>query len=39
MDEELLRMTTFQNSYAAAARVIQAANDMFNILFQIGARA
>jgi len=39
VDEELLRMTTFQNSYAAAARVIQAANDMFNILFQIGARA
>lgn len=36
VDEELLRMTTYQNSYAAAARIIQAANDMFDILFSIG---
>ncbi len=36
IDEELLRMTTFQNSYAAAARIIQAANEMFDILFAIG---
>ncbi|MET0182161.1 MAG: flagellar hook-associated protein FlgK [Caulobacterales bacterium] len=39
VDEELLRMTTYQNSYAAAARIIQAANDMFDILFSIGSRA
>jgi flagellar hook-associated protein 1 FlgK len=36
IDEELLRMTTYQNAYAAAARVIQAANDMFDVLFSIG---
>jgi len=37
MDEELAAMTTYQNSYAAAARVIQAANSMFDILFSIGS--
>lgn len=36
VDEELLRMTTYQNSYAAAARVIQAASDMFDILLTLG---
>jgi flagellar hook-associated protein FlgK len=28
----------YQNSYAAAARVIQAATDMLDILMSIGAR-
>lgn len=37
LDDELIRMTTYQNSYAAAARVIQAAKDMFDVLFSIGA--
>lgn len=38
LDDELLRMTTFQNAYAAAARVIQAATDMLDILMSIGYR-
>ncbi|MGE3143187.1 MAG: flagellar basal body rod C-terminal domain-containing protein, partial [Hyphomonadaceae bacterium] len=38
IDDELVRMTAYQNSYAAAARVIQAASDMFDILLTIGAR-
>ncbi len=36
IDDELLRMTAYQNSYAAAARVIQAAQDMLDILLSIG---
>ncbi len=38
LDDELLKMTTYQNSYAAAARVIQAATDMLDILMSIGYR-
>jgi len=38
LDDELVRMTVFQNSYAAAARVIQAATDMLDILISLGAR-
>ena len=38
LDDELMKMTAYQNSYAAAARVIQAATDMLDILMSIGAR-
>ncbi len=38
IDDELLKMTTYQNAYAAAARVIQAATDMLDILMSIGVR-
>jgi flagellar hook-associated protein 1 FlgK len=38
LDDELMRMTTYQNSYAAAARVIQAAQDMLDVLMSIGYR-
>ncbi len=38
LDDELMKMTTFQNAYAAAARVIQAASDMMDILLSIGYR-
>lgn len=38
LDDELMKMTMYQNSYAAAARVIQAATDMLDILMSIGAR-
>lgn len=37
LDDELIKLTTFQQSYAAAARVIQAATDMFEILMRLGA--
>lgn len=36
IDEELVRMTQFQQSYAAAARVLQAAQDMYDVLLSIG---
>jgi flagellar hook-associated protein 1 FlgK len=35
LDDELVLMTQFQQSYAAASRVMQAASDMFEILLQI----
>jgi flagellar hook-associated protein 1 FlgK len=38
LDDELLKMTTYQNAYAASARVIQAATDMLDILMAIGYR-
>jgi len=38
LDDELLKMTTYQNAYAAAARVIQAATEMLDILMAIGYR-
>jgi flagellar hook-associated protein 1 FlgK len=38
LDDELLKMTAYQNSYAASARVIQAATDMLDILMAIGYR-
>ncbi|MGE0829401.1 MAG: flagellar basal body rod C-terminal domain-containing protein, partial [Hyphomonadaceae bacterium] len=36
IDDELIRMTTYQNAYAAASRLIQAANEMYEILLQLG---
>jgi flagellar hook-associated protein 1 FlgK len=38
LDDELLKMTTFQNAYAASARVIQAATEMLDVLMAIGYR-
>jgi flagellar hook-associated protein 1 FlgK len=38
IDDELVKMTQYQNAYAAAARVIQAATDMFDILLSMGIR-
>jgi flagellar hook-associated protein 1 FlgK len=35
LDNELVMMTQFQQSYAAASRLIQAARDMFDILLAI----
>lgn len=35
IDEELIRMTQFQQSYAAASRLIQAAKEMIDILLAI----
>lgn len=35
LDDELVRMTQFQQSYAAASRVIQAAREMFDILVNL----
>jgi flagellar hook-associated protein 1 FlgK len=35
LDNELVKMTQFQQSYAAASRLIQAARDMFDILLAI----
>lgn len=37
IDDELVKMTTFQNAYAAAARVIQAATEMMDVLVNLGA--
>lgn len=38
MDDELMKMTVYQNSYAASARVIQAATEMLDVLIALGAR-
>jgi flagellar hook-associated protein 1 FlgK len=38
LDDELLKMTSYQNAYAASARVIQAASDMLDILMTLGIR-
>lgn len=38
LDDELLKMTVYQNSYAAAARVIQAATEMYDVLVSLGRR-
>lgn len=32
LDEELVKMTTFQQAYAASARLIQASKDMYDVL-------
>lgn len=37
LDEEMARLIVFQNSYSAAARVITAARDMYDILLRMGA--
>jgi flagellar hook-associated protein 1 FlgK len=31
LDEELVKMTTYQQAYAAASRMIQAAKDLYDI--------
>ena len=36
MDDELVKMTTYQNAYAASARVIQAATQMLDVLINLG---
>ena len=38
IDDELVRMTAYQNAYAASARVIQAAKEMIDVLMAIGYR-
>jgi flagellar hook-associated protein 1 len=38
IDDELVKMTTYQTAYSAAARVIQAATEMFDVLLNIGVR-
>lgn len=38
LDDELMKMTVYQNSYAASARVIQAVSDMFDVLLGMGYR-
>jgi len=39
LDDELVKLTTYQNSYAAAARVIQAATQMMDVLLTMGTAA
>jgi flagellar hook-associated protein 1 FlgK len=36
LDDELMKMTVYQNAYAAAARVVQAAQDMLDVLLALG---
>jgi flagellar hook-associated protein 1 FlgK len=38
IDDELMKMTVYQNAYAAAARVIQTATEMLDILLSLGYR-
>jgi flagellar hook-associated protein 1 FlgK len=38
IDDELMKMTSFQNAYAASARVIQAATEMLDVLISLGYR-
>jgi len=35
LDEELVKMTTYQQGYAAASRLIQAAKDLYDIVLQL----
>jgi flagellar hook-associated protein 1 FlgK len=35
LDEELVRLTTYQQAFAASARMIQAASDLFDVLSSI----
>jgi flagellar hook-associated protein 1 FlgK len=35
LDEELVNMTTYQQSYSAASRLITAAKDMYDIILQM----
>lgn len=37
IDDELVMLTTYQQSYAASARVIQAATEMMDLLMRLGA--
>src|SRR5262249_17380142 len=36
IDDELIKLTTYQNAYAASARVIQAATSMMDVLVNLG---
>ena len=36
IDEELSNMVVFQNAYQASARIVQTANEMFDILLNLG---
>ncbi|MDX2275772.1 MAG: flagellar hook-associated protein FlgK [Hyphomonadaceae bacterium] len=36
LDDELLKMTAYQNAYSASARVIQAVTEMFDVLLSTG---
>lgn len=38
LDDELMKMTVYQNAYAASARVIQAATEMLDVLMSLGYR-
>jgi flagellar hook-associated protein 1 FlgK len=38
LDDELMKMTVYQNAYAAAARVIQTATEMLDVLLSLGYR-
>ncbi|GIK50230.1 MAG: flagellar hook-associated protein FlgK [Hyphomonadaceae bacterium] len=38
LDDELMKMTVYQNAYAASARVIQAATEMLDVLLSLGYR-
>ena len=35
LDEELVKMTTYQQAYAAASRMIQAARDLYDIVLNM----
>jgi flagellar hook-associated protein 1 FlgK len=35
IDEELVRLTTYQQAFSASARLIQAAQDMFDVLAEL----
>ena len=35
VDEELVRLTTYQQAFNASARLIQAANDLYDVLLNI----
>ncbi|MFX8778208.1 flagellar basal body rod C-terminal domain-containing protein, partial [Acinetobacter baumannii] len=35
LDDELVRLTTYQQSYNASARMVQAAKDMYDVLMQM----
>jgi flagellar hook-associated protein 1 FlgK len=35
LDEELVRLTTYQQAFSASARMIQAAKDMYDVLLSM----
>jgi len=35
MDEELVKLTTYQQAFNASSRLIQAAKDMYDVLLQM----
>ncbi len=35
LDEELVKMTTYQQAYSAASRMIQAAKDLYDIVLNM----